>query len=115
MITTNISNTLAVAMALLLGRAAVVSTIRARRIERLKAWREKAERWITHLAWSDKSERVYSIDESMVRGAYLVVMDLLAPGSVGTRVLVKEFPFGDDKEFALLEATELLEHLKENS
>lgn len=115
MTTTTISITLAVAMALLLGRAAVVSAIRARRIQRLKAEKDRYDRAILTLEHSAPEGRTYYIDEGgILDRCYRVMLRVSGPFSRTPEVLVKEFPFGDDRKFALLEATELLEHLKEN-
>ncbi len=105
----------------LLGRVAYISARRADHISTLKAKVEKLNHRLDKIADSSKHDRYYEIEEDELGNAYNVNMKVYIRVSTyyGEDIdtvcycLVKSFPFEDDKEFALNEATELLDKLNE--
>lgn len=82
---------------------------------------KKLNHRLDKIADSSKYDRYYEIEEDELGNAYNVNMKVYIRVSTyaGEHIdtvcycLIKSFPFEDDKEFALNEATELLDKLNE--
>ncbi len=120
-IVTTIAICLAVACAALLGRCGYISGRRADKIKKQKDEIKKLSHRLDRIADSSKYDRYYEIEEDELREAYNVNMKVYVRVSsyAGEHIdtvcycLVKAFPFADDKEFAHIEAEELLDKLNE--
>lgn len=118
---TIISICLAVVLAFFLGRYMYISNRRANRVAKQKDEIKKLNHRLDKIADSSKYDRYYEIEEDELGNAYNVNMKVYIRVSTyaGEHIdtvcycLIKSFPFEDDKEFALNEATELLDKLNE--
>ncbi|RXE71569.1 hypothetical protein ED352_04495 [Muribaculaceae bacterium Isolate-002 (NCI)] len=118
---TIISICLAVVLAFFLGRCMYIGKRRANRVVKQKDEIKKLNHRLDKIADSSKYDRYYEIEEDELGNAYNVNMKVYIRVStyVGEHIdtvcycLIKSFPFEDDKEFALNEATELLDKLNE--
>lgn len=117
--TTIISICLSAILAFLLGRCMYISNRRATSLSNKESEIKKLKHRLDRIADSSKYDRYYEIEEDELTDAYnvnlKVYVRVLACGHLDTvcYCLIKSFPFADDKDFALLEAQELLDKLNE--
>lgn len=111
---------LAVLCAYFFGRCAVISMRRENRIKRLTLNVSKLSNRLNYIEYSSKFDRHFDIEEDRENGGqYNVIMNVTVreywTGGETIQcidhVLIKSFPFEDDREFARNEAEELLEKL----
>ena len=101
-----------IACVALSGIAAILFAMAQIRYEKSKKLRREAEKVEGNCIEVSNIPVRYGMDKSRsfyeIYGVYLSV-----DRSRNSQMLIKRFPFGDDPEFARLEAQELLDHLKE--
>lgn len=112
---------LAVLFSMLLGRCGYISSRRASKLDKQHREIKLLKHRLDYIADSSKYDRYYEVEEDEMENAFNVNMKVYVRISscAGEHIdtccycLIKAFPFGDDKEFALLEANELLDKLNE--